>query len=105
MVDLLIDDASEANWCRAMAWRRQPQGALRKWEGIRVSYELSLDLAAIAAAGMPLESIRRVYSVAPPRRLVHFFSFPDGELLTDPEQIRLLSLPFDVRNPEPENQS
>jgi hypothetical protein len=80
-----------------MAWRRQPQGALKKWEGIRVSYELSLDLAPIAAANMPLESIRRIYSVAPPRRLVQFFSFPDGALLEDVDQIRALKAPFDQR--------
>lgn len=97
LIDLLIEDASEARWCRAMAWRKQPQGALKKWEGIRVSYELSLDLAAIATADMPLESIRRIYTVAPPRRLVQFFSFPDGELLEDEAQIKLLQAPFDPR--------
>jgi hypothetical protein len=97
LIDLLINDAADAQWCRAMCWRRAPQAALKKWEGLRVSFELSLDLAPIATANMPLESIRRIYAVAPPRRLVEFFSFPDGEHVTDEQHLRVLRAPFDSR--------
>lgn len=97
LVDLLVNDAADAQWCRAMCWRRAPQPALKKWEGLRVSFELSLDLGPIAAAKMPLESIRRIYSVAPPRRIVEFFTFPDGELLEDEAARKVLLTPFDSR--------
>ncbi|NRA37741.1 MAG: hypothetical protein HRU15_06350, partial [Planctomycetes bacterium] len=98
VVDLLIDDASRASWCQAMAWRRQPQTALKKWEGLRISFELQLDLAPLVAAKLPIESLRRIYCVTPPRRLLRFMSFPDGELVEDRETISILKKPFDNRN-------
>ena len=81
LVDALIDDAAAASWCRASAWRRPPApgGPIKRWEGVRACFEFELDLTPLVAAGLSLDCLRRIYTLAPPERPVHFLR-ADGEI-------------------------
>ena len=96
MIDRLIDDAVIATWCRASAWRRKPIPTCRKWEGIRVGFELDHDLSGFAAAGLPLEILRRLYTIVPPFRQIHFIDV-NGTVVEDEETLEHLRKPFDGR--------
>ncbi len=97
LIDRLLDDASRASWCRASAWRRQPVQALERWEGLRVGYELVLDLAPLAAAGLALDSLRRLLLLVPPRRFTGFVRTSDAQVETAPGALAVLATPFDQR--------
>jgi hypothetical protein len=96
VIDRLLDDAANAHWCAAAAWRRQPGLAVKSWEGVRVGYQLVLDLAPLAAAGVPLDCLRRLLVVAPPRRAVVFVR-SDGAVEREPAALELLVPAFDPR--------
>ncbi|MDA3962095.1 MAG: helicase-related protein [Planctomycetota bacterium] len=96
LVDECIDDAQAAGWCAATAWRRAPRGGVKNWEGLRVAFELGLDLGKMAAAELPLEALRRVFTVCPPRRVLRFIRV-DGTIETDQAVLSALRPRFDAR--------
>ncbi len=84
LIDRLIDDAGQAAWCAATAWRRkleacQGNGVVERWDGVRVSYECVLDVAPLMKAKMPIECLRRLFSVVAPHRPLAFFRLTDGQ--------------------------
>ena len=97
VIDRLLDDATAASWCAASSWRRQADLQLKRWEGVRVGYQLVLDLAPLASAGVPLDCLRRLLVVAPPRRSVVYVRGTDGGIEDDPAALSTLSPPFDPR--------
>ena len=98
VIDRLLDDAGKALWCSAAAWRRQADAQLRKWEGVRIGYQLVLDLMPLAAAGVPLDCLRRLLLVAPPRRLVRWVRGTDAAIEEDAAALRALEPVFAARN-------
>jgi ATP-dependent helicase HepA len=97
VIDRLLDDAGKALWCSAAAWRRQSDAQLKTWEGLRVGYQLVLDLMPLAAAGVPLDCLRRLLVVAPPRRLVAWVRGADGVVEGDAAALATLDPVFDPR--------
>lgn len=98
-VDRLCQDAAEATWCRATAVRRKPTAEVPRWEGVRATLELVPDLAPVAAAGLPLASLRRLFLAAPPWRTSVCVRI-DGEataLESDPAVLALVDAPIDGR--------
>jgi superfamily II DNA or RNA helicase len=102
LIDVLIDDATNAAWCRATAWRRPPVPGLARWEGLRVSYELTCDLAPIAAAGLGLDSLRRLFRLVPPKRLLAFIRIDPkaatAVVETETATLATLKEPFDAHH-------
>ncbi|MCK6487186.1 MAG: SNF2-related protein [Planctomycetes bacterium] len=98
-VDRLLADAQASVWCRATAVRRKPTDQVAKWEGIRATLELVPDLAPLVAAGLPLESLRRLFLAAPPRREVVAVRIADGTAAVerDPAVLALVLAPVDGR--------
>jgi ATP-dependent helicase HepA len=97
VIDRLLDDAGKALWCSAAAWRRQSDAQLKKWEGVRIGYQLVLDLMPLANAGVPLDCLRRLLVVAPPRRLVRWVRGADGVIEQDAAALAALDPVFDPR--------
>jgi len=101
IVDRLLDDAAGADWCSATAWRRtKPDDvALAKWEGLQVSWALEPDFAVIAAAGLPLSCVRRLFLLAPPQRITAWIRIdPAGAAVeTDAAVLAALHPPFDAK--------
>lgn len=90
LVDRALDDAAGATWCGAQAWRRKAAGTVTEWEGVRASFALAHDLAPLMAAQLRLESLRRLFLIAPPTRLLLCVRM-DGTLETDPATLALLA--------------
>ncbi len=97
LVDRTLDDAAGARWCAAQAWRRKAARGVAAWEGVRVVFALGYDLGAVLAAELRLESLRRLFLIAPPSR-ISVCVRGDGAVETDPEALALLAPGFDVRN-------
>ena len=97
VIDRLLDDAGKAQWSAVAAWRRQSDAQLKRWEGVRVGYQLVLDLAPLASAGVPLDCLRRLLVVAPPRREVAFVRGTDGGIEADLGALTALAPVFDPR--------
>jgi hypothetical protein len=97
VIDRLLDDAGKAHWCSAAAWRRQSDTTLKKWEGVRIGYQLVLDLAPLVSGGVPLDCLRRLLLVAPPRRLVAWVRGADGVVEADAAALAVLGPVFDPR--------
>ena len=66
------------------------------WQGVRACFALEHDLAPLAAAGLPLECLRRLFSVLPPTRLT-ICARADGEIERDRAILDHLAKPFDER--------
>ncbi|TVR07717.1 MAG: hypothetical protein EA401_14660 [Planctomycetota bacterium] len=64
LIDALLDDAAAAWWCRASAWKRLVSEGGR-WDGVRLSLRLHLNLVPLQEADVPLESLRRLLSILP----------------------------------------
>ncbi|MHC5068216.1 MAG: helicase-related protein, partial [Planctomycetota bacterium] len=95
LVDEVISDATAADWCRASAWRRTPRAGVR-WEGLRCTYELRLDLGPILTAGLGKDALRRLAMIAPPIRETRFIRV-DGTLEDDAQVLEALKPRFDAR--------
>ena len=96
LVDAACDDAAAATWCSASAWRRSPTGGITRWEGLRVTWSFTLDLAPLVSAQLKPEDLRRLLMAAPPQRLTAFVR-NDGVLETDPAVLEVLTPPFDTK--------
>lgn len=96
LVDRLLDDAAGAGWCRASAWRRPAPTGVAAWNGVRAVLSLQPDLAPIAAAGLRLEVLRRLFLAAPPLRIL-LCAAADGALARDPAVLAALREPFSAR--------
>ena len=94
VIDTLVDDAATASWCGANAWRRKKQEGGTNWEGLRTSLRLNLNLVPLMEAGLPLETLRRVWMIlpAPPQYLMVRI---DGQLEERDDVIEVLKAPFD----------
>lgn len=97
LVDLACDDAAQAHWCNASAWRRTPTTAVPRWDGLRITWTFTPDLAPLVTAGLKPEDLRRLMVACPPRRLTAFVR-TDGVLEEDPAVLELLKSPFDAKN-------
>ena len=53
IIDSLLDDAQNAHWCAANAWRRPATNEIKRWDGMQVAFELSLGLSALAEDSAP----------------------------------------------------
>jgi len=100
LIDRLLDDATRADWCTATAWRRKPDEGTPKWEGLRASWTLDPDLGPIIAAGLPLSCLRRLFLIAPPRRMSAWIRIEadHADVELDPVVLALLDPPFDPKN-------
>jgi ATP-dependent helicase HepA len=97
LVDRLVADAAAARWARACAWRRPKGDGGTAWKGVRTTIVLVPDYAPIAAAGLRLEVLRRLFlAVAPVRELV-CASETDGAIVVDPALRTLLAPPFSAK--------
>lgn len=100
LIDRLCDEAAQATWCRAAAWRRKPTPGLKRWDGLRVTLELVYDLVPIAAAGLPLASLRRLLMRVPPRRELLCVRFGESgavEIEADPAVQAAIAVPYDTK--------
>jgi hypothetical protein len=97
VIDRLLDDATNARWCASTAWRRTADIQVKSWEGVRIGYQLVLDLMPLAQGSVPLDCLRRLLVVAPPRRTVVYVRGTDGGVEADPATLALLSPAFDPR--------
>jgi hypothetical protein len=95
LVDRLLDDAAAAAWCSAQAWRRKAEG-IPAWEGVRATFALTYDLGALLAAKLPLESLRRLFLIAPPTRVL-VCARADGALESDAKVLAQLARGFDAK--------
>jgi ATP-dependent helicase HepA len=96
LVDRALDDAASASWCSAQAWRRKAGKNCASWEGVRASFALEYDLSTLTEAGLRLESLRRLFILAPPVR-VTICARIDGSIESDAKVLLALAAPFDHR--------
>lgn len=96
LIDRLVDDATAAAWCRASAWRRTVPAGLAAWSGVRAVLVLQPDLAPIAAAGLRLEVLRRLFLAQSPVRVV-ICAGMDGVEVADPALAAALREPFSAK--------
>jgi len=94
LIDRTLDDAATASWCSAQAWRRKGTKSCAAWEGVRAVFALEYDLTPLTSAGLRLESLRRLFILAPPARITLCVRV-DGTLELDPKVQAVLQLPFD----------
>lgn len=97
LIDRLVDDAASARWCRASAWRRPAPTGVAPWTGVRVVFTLQPDLAPIAAAGLRLEVLRRLFLAVSPLRLTVCAGAADGAVVEDPALQAALAPPFSTK--------
>jgi ATP-dependent helicase HepA len=92
IIDRLLADAGAADWCRAGAWRRKPTAEVKRWEGVRVSYDWQLDFQPLIAAELPLETLRRLFRVVAPHRERACFRFDEEQGTVVEEDLVILEL-------------
>jgi ATP-dependent helicase HepA len=97
LMDRLIADAGQAQWCRASAWRRKAAQGVTGWSGVRAIFTLSLDLAPLAVADIPLEVLRRLFFIAPPRQELMLVRADDGQIETSEAVRKLFTPAFDAK--------
>lgn len=97
LVDGQLRDAEQAHWATATAWRRAPGDHCQQWEGLRAVYTLAPDLGALAAAGVPLDCLRRLWVATPLRREVVFVRGSGATVEDDDRVLQHLRPPFDHR--------
>lgn len=97
LVDLACNDAAQARWCDASAWRRTPTTAVPRWDGLRVTWTFMPDLEPLVTAGLKPEDLRRLLVACPPRRITAFVR-TDGVVEEDATVLALLTPPFDAKN-------